>query len=199
MPANEETNSNDLQESTNYLDKSVNPNCNHKLISFTLKSCIVYSFLSFFQLMHILWEKGRVLHGGWSGPSLLEALPYAEALRWMQTGWRFFKSSPAVQSIPDALLCLTAGLCCPQVVEIASLTEHLLGECDSRSKFKQCPRCCEAVAADHLPRHVQSPGCNRESTSRKSGLTGRIRGIVACVLSFVTGEIIFKLKPIWPH
>lgn len=108
----------------------------------------------------------------------------------------FFKSSTAVQSIPDALLCLTAGLCCPQVVEIASLTEHLLGECDSRSKFKQCPRCCEAVAADHLPRHVQSPGCNRESTSRKSGLTGHIRGIVACALSFVTGEIIFKLKPI---
>ncbi|XP_068454020.1 centrosomal protein of 104 kDa isoform X2 [Clinocottus analis] len=48
---------------------------------------------------------------------------------------------------------------CRQVVEIASLTEHLLGECESRSKFSQCPRCSEAVATEELTRHVQGPAC----------------------------------------
>uniref|UniRef100_A0A668AVZ9 Centrosomal protein of 104 kDa n=1 Tax=Myripristis murdjan TaxID=586833 RepID=A0A668AVZ9_9TELE len=52
---------------------------------------------------------------------------------------------------------------CRQVVEIASLTEHLLGECESRSKFSQCPRCSEAVATDDLARHTQGPACNRKS------------------------------------
>uniref|UniRef100_A0A8D3AAV4 Centrosomal protein of 104 kDa n=1 Tax=Scophthalmus maximus TaxID=52904 RepID=A0A8D3AAV4_SCOMX len=52
---------------------------------------------------------------------------------------------------------------CRQVVEIASLTEHLLGECESHSKFGQCPRCSEAVATEDLTRHVQGPSCNRES------------------------------------
>lgn len=51
---------------------------------------------------------------------------------------------------------------CSQVVEIASLTEHLLGECESRSKFSQCPRCSEAVATEDLTRHVQGPACNSE-------------------------------------
>ncbi|XP_071772798.1 centrosomal protein of 104 kDa [Centroberyx gerrardi] len=49
---------------------------------------------------------------------------------------------------------------CRQVVEIASLTEHLLGECESRSRFSQCPSCSEAVAADDLARHTQGPACN---------------------------------------
>uniref|UniRef100_A0A4W6G9A7 Centrosomal protein of 104 kDa n=1 Tax=Lates calcarifer TaxID=8187 RepID=A0A4W6G9A7_LATCA len=51
---------------------------------------------------------------------------------------------------------------CRQVVEISSLTEHLLGECESRSRFSQCPRCSEAVASEDLSRHVQGPACNRE-------------------------------------
>lgn len=53
-----------------------------------------------------------------------------------------------------------------QVVEIEGLSEHLLGECESRSKFSQCPQCSEAVATDDLGRHVQSPACNRESVAQ---------------------------------
>ncbi|XP_014263010.2 centrosomal protein of 104 kDa isoform X3 [Maylandia zebra] len=49
---------------------------------------------------------------------------------------------------------------CRQVVEIASLTEHLLGECENRSKFSQCPLCSEAVASEDLVHHAQGPGCN---------------------------------------
>ncbi|XP_013875862.1 centrosomal protein of 104 kDa isoform X2 [Austrofundulus limnaeus] len=49
---------------------------------------------------------------------------------------------------------------CRQVVEIASFTEHLLGECENRSKFSQCSRCSEAVNAQDLTCHVQGPSCN---------------------------------------
>ncbi|XP_005730787.1 centrosomal protein of 104 kDa isoform X2 [Pundamilia nyererei] len=49
---------------------------------------------------------------------------------------------------------------CRQVVEIASLTEHLLGECENRSKFSHCPLCSEAVASEDLVHHAQGPGCN---------------------------------------
>lgn len=59
---------------------------------------------------------------------------------------------------------------CSQVVEIASLTEHRLGECESRSKFSQCPRCSEAVATEDLTRHAQGPTCNREFTLSHSFL-----------------------------
>ncbi|XP_075882235.1 centrosomal protein of 104 kDa isoform X2 [Nelusetta ayraudi] len=111
VPANEVTNSNDLQESTSYLD-NLCIFCGKKDESFT--------------------EDGLDLH--------------------------YWKHCPMLRRCDE----------CRQVVEIASLTEHLLGECDSRSKFKQCPRCCEAVAADHLPRHVQSPGCNPPTSSRGS-------------------------------
>ncbi|XP_061760797.1 centrosomal protein of 104 kDa isoform X4 [Nerophis ophidion] len=49
---------------------------------------------------------------------------------------------------------------CRQVVEITSFTEHLLNECESRSKFSQCQHCSEAVAVEDLTRHVQGPTCN---------------------------------------
>uniref|UniRef100_A0A8C7UTM1 Centrosomal protein of 104 kDa n=1 Tax=Oncorhynchus mykiss TaxID=8022 RepID=A0A8C7UTM1_ONCMY len=61
---------------------------------------------------------------------------------------------------------------CRQVVEIASLTEHLLGECENRARFSQCPRCSEAVSIDELTHHTQSPACNRKTqrSSRTSEL-----------------------------
>ncbi|XP_015235681.1 PREDICTED: centrosomal protein of 104 kDa [Cyprinodon variegatus] len=58
--------------------------------------------------------------------------------------------------------CLMLRRCdeCRQVVEIASLTEHLLRECENRSKFSQCPRCSEAVLSEDLSRHVKGSNCN---------------------------------------
>ncbi|NXY54747.1 CE104 protein, partial [Callaeas wilsoni] len=49
---------------------------------------------------------------------------------------------------------------CKQMLEIASLTEHLLSDCDKRDSFGKCPRCREAVPRDELPRHVKSRICN---------------------------------------
>ncbi|XP_048375187.1 centrosomal protein of 104 kDa [Sphaerodactylus townsendi] len=49
---------------------------------------------------------------------------------------------------------------CKQVVEIASLTEHLLTECDRKDSFGKCARCCEALPKDELLRHVKGKVCN---------------------------------------
>ncbi|KFO93218.1 Centrosomal protein of 104 kDa [Buceros rhinoceros silvestris] len=49
---------------------------------------------------------------------------------------------------------------CKQVVEISSLTEHLLTDCDKKDSFGKCPRCSEALPRDELPRHVKSRTCN---------------------------------------
>ncbi|KAM9350454.1 centrosomal protein of 104 kDa [Symphorus nematophorus] len=75
---------------------------------------------------------------------------------------------------------------CRQVVEIASLTEHLLGECESRSKFSQCPRCSEAVAAEDLTRHVQGPACNPPISGKGSN------HCPLCHNNFMPGEEAWK-------
>ncbi|NWX12860.1 CE104 protein, partial [Aegotheles bennettii] len=49
---------------------------------------------------------------------------------------------------------------CKQVVEIASLTEHLLMDCDKKDNFGKCPRCSEALPKDELPKHIKSKTCN---------------------------------------
>lgn len=58
--------------------------------------------------------------------------------------------------------CLMLTRCdhCRQVVEIASLTEHLLTECDRKDGFGQCFRCSEAVLKDELPSHVRAKDCS---------------------------------------
>nr|XP_005167010.1 centrosomal protein of 104 kDa isoform X1 [Danio rerio] len=53
---------------------------------------------------------------------------------------------------------------CRQVVEIASLTEHLLTECERRTDFSQCPLCSEALMRDKLTEHAQSTACNPPSS-----------------------------------
>nr|XP_033485314.1 centrosomal protein of 104 kDa isoform X2 [Epinephelus lanceolatus] len=75
---------------------------------------------------------------------------------------------------------------CRQVVEIASLTEHLLGECESSSKFSQCPRCSEAVATEDLTRHVQGPACNPPISGKGSN------HCPLCHNNFMPGEKAWK-------
>uniref|UniRef100_A0ABI8ANC5 TOG domain-containing protein n=1 Tax=Felis catus TaxID=9685 RepID=A0ABI8ANC5_FELCA len=57
-------------------------------------------------------------------------------------------------------LMLTRCTCCRQVVEISSLTEHLLTECDKKDGFGKCYRCNEAVLKEELPRHIKAKDCN---------------------------------------
>ncbi|XP_020506523.1 centrosomal protein of 104 kDa isoform X2 [Labrus bergylta] len=75
---------------------------------------------------------------------------------------------------------------CRQVVEIASLTEHLLGECENRSKFSQCPRCSEALATEDLARHVQGPACNPPVSGKGSN------HCPLCHNNFLPGEEAWK-------
>ncbi|NXJ80517.1 CE104 protein, partial [Trogon melanurus] len=49
---------------------------------------------------------------------------------------------------------------CKQVVEIASLTEHLLTDCERKDGFGKCQRCSEAIPRDELPKHVKSKTCS---------------------------------------
>ncbi|NXY50121.1 CE104 protein, partial [Ceuthmochares aereus] len=49
---------------------------------------------------------------------------------------------------------------CKQVVEIVSLTHHLLTDCDKKESFEKCQRCSEAILKDELPKHFKSKTCN---------------------------------------
>ena len=51
----------------------------------------------------------------------------------------------------------------PQVVEIATYTEHVLTECEAKSNFGKCPRCTEAIPRVELDQHIADKTCNRES------------------------------------
>lgn len=42
---------------------------------------------------------------------------------------------------------------CNQVVEVATLTEHLLMECEQRELYTQCSQCTEAVKLDSYEHH----------------------------------------------
>uniref|UniRef100_A0A8C0K6W0 Centrosomal protein of 104 kDa n=1 Tax=Canis lupus dingo TaxID=286419 RepID=A0A8C0K6W0_CANLU len=57
-------------------------------------------------------------------------------------------------------LMLTRCTHCKQVVEISSLTEHLLTECDKKDGFGKCYRCSEAILKEELPRHIKTKECN---------------------------------------
>ncbi|XP_041801868.1 centrosomal protein of 104 kDa [Chelmon rostratus] len=74
---------------------------------------------------------------------------------------------------------------CRQVVEIASLTEHLLTECESRSKFSQCPQCSEAVATEDLTL-VHGPACNPPTSGKASN------HCPLCHNNFLPGEEAWK-------
>ncbi|MBZ3873846.1 Centrosomal protein of 104 kDa [Sciurus carolinensis] len=58
--------------------------------------------------------------------------------------------------------CLMLTRCdhCRQVVEISSLTEHLLTECDKKDAFGKCHRCSEAVPKEELPGHIKMKACH---------------------------------------
>ncbi|XP_015192654.2 centrosomal protein of 104 kDa isoform X1 [Lepisosteus oculatus] len=57
---------------------------------------------------------------------------------------------------------------CRQVVEIASMSEHLLSECESKSNLTKCQRCAEAVPKDELSEHVRSKACNPPKSEKLS-------------------------------
>ncbi|KAJ8923878.1 hypothetical protein NQ315_006654, partial [Exocentrus adspersus] len=55
---------------------------------------------------------------------------------------------------------------CNQVVEVATLTEHLLIECDQHINYTQCSRCSEAMKSDDVQEHLAGckdlkEGCHR--------------------------------------
>lgn len=45
---------------------------------------------------------------------------------------------------------------CSQVIEVATLVEHLVIECEHRENYTQCPQCTEAVRLDDFENHANS-------------------------------------------
>ncbi|KAL8020201.1 putative UVR domain, armadillo-like helical, TOG domain-containing protein [Plasmopara halstedii] len=54
---------------------------------------------------------------------------------------------------------LTPCKMCGQVIEISTLTEHLLSECELQQNHRECPRCGEAITAKFYERHVSLNDC----------------------------------------
>lgn len=48
---------------------------------------------------------------------------------------------------------------CKQIIEISTLQEHLVSECEFRSKFRQCPRCRDAVPTTEFDAHTSARTC----------------------------------------
>nr|XP_045590600.1 centrosomal protein of 104 kDa-like [Procambarus clarkii] len=48
---------------------------------------------------------------------------------------------------------------CRQVVEVASLTQHLLGECVASSEYRRCERCSEAIPKKTFHNHALAKSC----------------------------------------
>ncbi|KAG3084871.1 hypothetical protein PI124_g18264 [Phytophthora idaei] len=54
---------------------------------------------------------------------------------------------------------LTPCKMCGQVIEISTLNEHLLTECEMHQNHRECPRCGEAITAKFYERHVSLNDC----------------------------------------
>lgn len=81
---------------------------------------------------------------------------------------------------------------CRQVVEVSSLTEHLLTECDKKDDFGKCYRCCEAVSKEELPRHIKAKDCH---PARSEKLANRCP---LCHENFTPGEEAWKAHLMGP-
>uniref|UniRef100_A0A8C9UVR4 Centrosomal protein of 104 kDa n=1 Tax=Spermophilus dauricus TaxID=99837 RepID=A0A8C9UVR4_SPEDA len=90
--------------------------------------------------------------------------------------------------------CLMLTRCdhCRQVVEISSLTEHLLTECDQKDGFGKCHRCSEAVRKEELPRHIKAKECNPAKSEK---LANRCP---LCHENFAPGEEAWKVHLMGP-
>ncbi|ETW01476.1 hypothetical protein H310_06987 [Aphanomyces invadans] len=55
---------------------------------------------------------------------------------------------------------LTQCKMCSQVIEISTLNEHLLVECEQKHNHKECPRCGEAITARFYEKHTSMNDCD---------------------------------------
>ncbi|KAH9126690.1 hypothetical protein LEN26_000583 [Aphanomyces euteiches] len=54
---------------------------------------------------------------------------------------------------------LTQCKMCSQVIEICTLNEHLLDECDQKHNHRACPRCGEAITIQFFEKHTSMNDC----------------------------------------
>lgn len=61
---------------------------------------------------------------------------------------------------------LTECAYCNQVIEIETLNQHLLRECDKRAEFRECPRCGESIYSTVYEDHVEAKLCNIQKPAK---------------------------------
>ncbi|XP_006885867.1 PREDICTED: centrosomal protein of 104 kDa [Elephantulus edwardii] len=111
--------------------------------------------------------------------------------------------------------CLMLTRCdyCKQVVEIASLTEHLLTECDKKDGFGKCYRCSEAVLKEELPRHIKTKECNPAKSEKlanrcplchenfspgEEAWKGHLMGPAGCTMNLRKTHILHRVQGLLP-
>jgi len=62
---------------------------------------------------------------------------------------------------------LTSCAQCEQVIEIPTINEHLLEECEVQGTYKQCKNCKEPIAVNVYDSHVQAKNCKRALPATK--------------------------------
>lgn len=52
---------------------------------------------------------------------------------------------------------------CSQIIEVATLNDHLLNECEKRESFNQCSSCADAVMMSDYESHIKNcqGGCRK--------------------------------------
>lgn len=61
----------------------------------------------------------------------------------------YWQSCPMLMSCPK----------CQQVIEIATLNEHMLEECEAKADYEACPTCSDAFLINELENHINSQVC----------------------------------------
>ena len=65
-----------------------------------------------------------------------------------------------IEHIKKCLMCHQCSKC-KVYIEIKNLTQHRLNECIKKDKFKQCPRCKEAITSESFDEHVKANKCKQ--------------------------------------
>lgn len=58
---------------------------------------------------------------------------------------------------------LTSCQQCEQVIEISTLNDHLLNECEVKDTYEMCTQCHQPIPMDQFPQHTQNANCSQPS------------------------------------
>ena len=98
---------------------------------------------------------------------------------------RYHPSLPACLPRVHTYLNITNFLCINQVIEIVSLAEHLITECDAKAQYEACPRSGLAVRKSEMKAWKEGPYFKPKSTGGYGGreLAGSVLSMMEVLLT----------------